>query len=155
MGEGWESHPWINYGYSLAPTPQIFWLLGNQPVVQTKRIYNHYLYWFKPEFKTDTSFFCCLPIKNRTSPAWLLSHFLQTWNRFFIFSSYWGLLPFHKLSSWWLSWCSWLISSICCRVSSYSTRNHSLFQLPLHHTSRGFNHPLRRTLHRLNKAQSW
>ena len=43
-----------------------------------------------------------------------------------------------------------LLSSISFRVPSHSTRNHSLFQIPYHRTSYGFNHPLRRMLQSLN-----
>ncbi|KAF0769188.1 Reverse transcriptase domain-containing protein, partial [Aphis craccivora] len=45
-----------------------------------------------------------------------------------------------------------LLSSISFRVPSHSTRNHSLFQLPHHRTSYGFNHRLHRMLLSLNSA---
>jgi hypothetical protein len=45
-----------------------------------------------------------------------------------------------------------LLSSISFRVPSHSTRNHSLYQLPYHRTSYGFNHPLHRMLRSLNSA---
>ena len=45
-----------------------------------------------------------------------------------------------------------LLSSISFRVPSQNIRNHSIFQLPLHHTSYGQNHPLHRMLGELNKV---
>jgi hypothetical protein len=46
--------------------------------------------------------------------------------------------------------CPDLLSSISFRVPSRLSRHHSLFQIPLHRTSYGYNHPLHRMLRLLN-----